>query len=234
MVSVPRSSDPDHPLLADRDRLDKVADVMYAEIHKVLHWANPGLRPRGAANRLSGAGDADRTLAGTGIGADDILQEAFLALAEYPPARLRGSWEALAVRIAQNKAKDALEAAEKGLRSTANRPPLYLVSGDHAVPSPDGESELAPFDVQPDEWEGLEAEYFALADVLEVRDLAREILEENEREIFFAIHFYGYRRTEVGEAFGLTSQRIGQIYRSALDRLEAHPRYPFKPNTHAE
>ena len=234
MVSAPRSSDPEHPLFADRDRLDKVADVMYAAIHKTLHWANPGLQPRGAANRLSGAGDADRTLGGTGIGADDILAEALLALAEYPPEQIRGSWEGLAVRVAQNKAKDALEAAEKGLRATDHRPQLYLVSGERTGLGPDGESEPALFDLQPDEWVNLEAEYFALAHVLEVRDLAREILEEREREIFFAIHFYGYSRREVGEALGLTSQRIGQIYSSALDRLEAHPQYPFKPNTHPE
>ena len=35
-------------------------------------------------------------------------------------------------------------------------------------------------------------------------------------------------RTSV-TGFGLTSQRVGQIYNSALRTLEAHPDYPFKP-----
>ena len=234
MVSASRSSDPEHPLFGDRDRIEGIADVMYAEIHKTLHWTNPGLEPRGAANRLRGAGDFDRTLGRTGIGADDILADAFLALAEYPPERLRGSWEGLAIRIAQNKAKDALETAERGLRATDHRPQLHVVSGDRMGQGTDGESDRTPFDVLPAEWSDLEAEYFALADVLELRDLAREVLDEREQEIFFAIHFYGYRRRDVGEALGLTGQRVGQLYAAALRKLETHPNYPFKPDTHAK
>ena len=171
---------------------------------------------------------------GTGIGADDILADAFLALVEYRPERLRGSWEGLAVRIAQNKAKDALETAEKGLRATEHRPQLYLVSGERMGQGTDGESDPAPFDVLPAEWADLEAEYFALADVLELRDLAREILDDREQEIFFAIHFYGYRRRDVGEALGLTGQRVGQLYAAALRKLEIHANYPFTPSKHAE
>ena len=207
---------------------------MYAAIHKTLKWSNPGLQAQGASKRLSGAGDSERTLRGTGIGADDILAEAFLALVEYPPERLRGSWEGLAVRIAQNKAKDALEVAEKGLRATDQRPKLHLVSGDRVGQGPDGASDPAPFDVLPAEWAGLEAEYFALADVLELRDLARELLDDREQTIFFAIHYYGYSRKEVGEVLELTSQRIGQIYAAVLQRLEAHPNYPFKPHVRVE
>ena len=234
MVSASHSSDPDHPLFADRDRLEEIADVMYAAIHKTLKWSNPGLQPRGAANRLSGAGDSERTLRGTGTGADDILADAFLALVQFPPEQLKGSWEGLAVRIAKNKAKDALETAEKGLRATEQRPKLFLVSGERTVQGPDGESAPAPFDALPGEWADLEAEYFALADVLKLRDLARELLDEREREIFYAIHFYGYRRKDVGEALGLTGQRVRQLYSGALRRLETHPDYPFKPDAHPE
>lgn len=175
-----------------------------------------------------------RRWGGTGIGADDILADAFLALVEYPPDRLRGSWEGLAVRIAQNKAKDALETAEKGLRATDQRPKLHLVPGERTGQGPDGASDAAPFDVLPAEWADLEAEYFALSDVLELRDLARKILDERERDIFFAIHFYGYSRKEVGEAFELTPQRIGQVYSAVLRQLESHPDYPFKPDTRVE
>ena len=73
------------------------------------------------------------------------------------------------------------------------------------------------------------AEYFVLQDVLKLRDLAREALNDRDQEIFFAIHFEGYGRKEVGERLGLTSQRIGQIYNAALDTFEARPDYPFDP-----
>ena len=42
------------------------------------------------------------------------------------------------------------------------------------------------------------------------------------------IHFEGDSRAEIGERLGLTSQRIGQIYRAVLRSLENHPNYPFK------
>jgi hypothetical protein len=32
----------------------------------------------------------------------------------------------------------------------------------------------------------------------------------------------------LGEDLGLSGQRIGQIYDDALDRLESHPRYPYR------
>ena len=66
--------------------------------------------------------------------------------------------------------------------------------------------------------------------MLKLRDLAREVLDDREQDIFFSIHFDGYSRKEVGDRLGLTSQRIGQIYKTVLLRLKTHPDYPKLDN----
>jgi len=201
---------------------------MYAMIQKTLFPRHPGQRrPRVGTGQTSNADGIERILKGNGVSADDVLNKAFLALLEYSPKRLEGTWEGLAVRIAENKAVDALRASTKGLRGTDHRPELRIVSGDAERKGPDGEREPSLFEVLPSNSDP-EAEYFLLQDVLKLRDLAREVLSERDREIFLAIHFDGYSRTEVGEQLGLTSQRIGQIYNGALRQLETHPGYPFK------
>ena len=229
MLSSSQPSHPEHPLLADRDRLDAILDIMYAKIQKTLFPGNPGRRrPRAETDRSSNAHDRERILEGTGVSADDVLSEAFLGLLEYSPERLEGTWEGLAVRIARNKAVDALRAATKGLRGTETRPALRLVSGDAQGKGPDGERVPPLFEVIRSNWGDPETEYIVLQDVLKLRDLAREFLDDRDREIFFAIHFLGHSRREVSARLGLTSQRIGQIYNAALRRLETHPDYPYK------
>ena len=226
--------DPKHPLLADRDRLNRILDIMYAKIHRTLFQGSPGRRPRADASLSNKTGDTERILEGTGVGADDVLSEAFIGLLEYPPEGLEGTWEGLAVKIAENKAVDALRAFGKGLRGTNHRPPLYLVSGDLEREGPDGETEPAIFESRESNWGYPEAEYFVLAAVLKLRDLSRELLNDRDEKVFFAIHFRGNSRKEVGDHLGLTSQRIGQIYNAALRTLEAHPDYPFKPHKEVE
>ena len=63
--------------------------------------------------------------------------------------------------------------------------------------------------------------------MLDLEELAREVLSDRDLKIFLAIHFQGYRRREVGEMFGLTRQRIGQIYDASMQRFESDPRYPY-------
>ena len=167
---------------------------------------------------------------GTAVSADDVLSEALLGLLRYPPERLNDTWEGLAVKIAGNKAVDALRASRKGLRGTDFRHQLHLVSGDSRE-GPDGETEPGPFESLPSDWGDPEAEYLVLQDALKLRDLAREALSGRDQQIFLEIHFRGCSRKEVGLRFGLTSQRTGQVYDAALRTLEAHPDYPFKPST---
>ena len=224
MASISQAFDSEHPLLTDRDRLDRIADIMYAKIQyakiqKTLFSEKPGWRRRA---------EIEQVLEGTAVSADDVLAEAVVGLVRYPPERLEGTWEGLAVGIAHNKAVDALKASRKGLRETEHRPKLRLVSGDAERQGPGGETEPALFEVLPSNWGDPEAEFLALEKVLTLRNLARDVLDERARDIFFAIHFEGCSRTEVGERVGLTSQRIGQIHRAALRSLESQPNYPFK------
>ena len=219
----------EHPLLANEDRLNRIADSMYAKIHKTLFYGTSGRRRQVERGGSISGNDNERILAGTGASADDVLSEALIGLLQYPVEHLEGSWEGLGVRIAENKAVDALRASEKGLRSTDHRLPIRLVSGDLERIGPDGEPEASIFDTLASEWGNPEAEYIALQDSLQLRDLARAILDTRHQEVFFAIHFRGYSRKEVGQKHGLTSQRIGQIYNAALRTLEAHPDFPYKP-----
>ena len=214
--------DPEHPLLADRERLDQIADVMYFKVQKTFF-------PWTKADLSSDISRRQRILYGSGISADEVLSEALIDLLRYPPECLKGTWEDLAVTIARNKAVDALRASKKGLRGTDHRPQLRVVSGDAERERSDGETEPSIFELLPSSWGDPEAEYFVLQDVLKLRNLARELLDDRDQKIFFAIHFDGYSRREVGDPLGLTSQRIGQIYSNALRRLETHPDYPFKP-----
>ena len=230
MSSRKCTSDSEHPLLTDRIRLDRILDVMYIQIQKTLfpgHLGQP--LPRVEVSQANGTGSVERILAGTGVSADDVLSEASLELLEYPRERLKGTWEGLAVTIARNKAVDAFRASQKGLRATKHRPELRLVSGDVEREGPDGEMEPSIFELLPSDWGDPEAEYCVMEDVLKLIDLAREILDGRAQEIFFAIHFCGYKRKEVADQLDLTSQRIGQIYSATLRSLEDHPDYPFKP-----
>ena len=229
MASISPAFDSEHSLLTDRKRLEKIADIMYAKIHKTLFSGNPGRRRWTTASQSDNAAGIEQTLEGTGVSAEDVLSEALTGLLQYPRERLEGTWEGLAVTIARNKAIGALRDSKKGLSGTEHRPQLHLVSGDLEREGPDGGAEPALFELLPSNWGDPEVEYFVLQNVLKLRDLAREALNDRDQEIFFAIHFDGYSRRKVGERLGLTSQRIGQIYNAALDTLEARPDYPFDP-----
>ncbi len=229
MGSNSQAFESEHPLLADRDRLERILDIMHAKIQKTLFPWNPARRPRAEAGQSDSPGGVERILQGTGVSTDDVLSEALIGLIQYQPEGLEGTWEGLAVRIAEHKAVDALRASEKGLRGTDHRSELHLVPGDLEREGPDGETQSALFESLESNWAYPEAEFFVLQDVLKLRDLVREVLDDRDQKIFFAIHFGGYSRKEVGDRLGLTSQRVGQIYNAALRQLETHAEYPFKP-----
>ena len=230
MVLNSHAFDPEHPLLVDKERFERILNVMYAKIQKTLFpWRRPSQRPRPETSLFGDAVGVEPILDGTGVSADDVLSEASIALLEYSPDRLKGEWEGLGVRIAEHKALDAIKASQKGLRGTDHRDLLYLVSGDVERDGPDGEIEPSIFEVIPSDWGNPEAEYLELEAALKLRDLARELFDERQQRIFFAIHFDDNTRSEVGEQLGLTSQRVGQIYKASLLALEAHLDYPFRP-----
>jgi RNA polymerase sigma factor (sigma-70 family) len=201
----------DHPLLQDRTRLEAILDVMYIQIQKVTH---PFRATVGRA--AAGSGD-ERALAG-GESPDDVLQAATLALLSYPPSRLTSTWEALAVGIARNKAKDAVRRAVAGRTSAADR------EGSHdreinVVPLSTGGEGPDPVDSSPPDVDTPEAEFIASRQQQILLRLARELLDDRERRIFFDIHHLGISRAEVGRTLGLTGQRVGQIYLQVARRL---------------
>jgi DNA-directed RNA polymerase specialized sigma24 family protein len=200
---------PNHSLLSDRRRLDTIRDVMYAEIQKVMYRYGPR-QNRSAAQAGRGT---ERSLHG-GSSADDVLQDATLALLCYPPGRLATTWEALAVRIAQNKAVDAVRAARKGrTRPGEDEDEIHLVSLD---PNAGDDGPLGKIPTPDDE---LEVEFIKTRQQKILERLARELLSERDRRIYYDVHHLGISLAEVGRHLGLTGQGVGQIYRAVSNRL---------------
>ncbi len=190
---------------------------MYAQIQKVIH-------------RRSGPG-IEEVLVG-GESADDVLQEALLALLRYDPARLRGTWEALSVVIAQRKAIDALRRATSGRR------------GGETPEDDDDEVSVASLDVvrvdpkdEADDADPAEA-FMRTQQQLVLRRLAREVLDERDRTIFFGIHFQGRTRVDLGRELGLSGPGVGDIYVRVARRLHEaarrDPEFPTEADTGRE
>ena len=207
--------DPEHPLAGDRRRLDRIADIMYGTVQKTLFAA----RGRRALTR-------EQLLEGGAVTPEDVLREALAALQQYPQGRLTGTWEALAVRIARNKAVDAHRASQKGLGATEDRDRLYLVSGDAEREGSGSEPQPPLLEALPSDWGSPEVECERVERTRVFHALARQVLDEREQGILFAI-LKGYSRKEVGGQLGLTSQRVGQIFLDAMNRLATNPNNPF-------
>ena len=215
---------PDHPLLADRPRLDRILNVMYAEIQKVTHR---GTRPEHRA-QISHGGGTERTLVG-GESAEDVLQDALLALLSYEPARLTSTWEALAVGIAQKKAVGAVRRATKGRRARTNEDGEQETE-INVVPLPTvGTDDDDAIGDLPSANDDLEDEFIRTEQQLILRDLARELLDERDRRIFYDIHYLDVPAAEIGRQLDLSGQRVGQIYKAVLQRLllaaRSHPMF---------
>jgi RNA polymerase sigma factor (sigma-70 family) len=189
-----------HPLVVDRARLDKITDNMHAQIQRVLHGV--GRDPR-----------TERTLHG-GQSADDVLQEALIALLEYDVAKLRTTWEALSVGIARKKAFAALRRATRGRRAAGadrgNPDDITVVPLDA----------LDPTDHNADP----ELVFERTQQQLVLMRLAKENLSDRERTVLFGIHFDGLTRAELAGQVGLTPQGVGQMYVRVLKALYAAAR----------
>ena len=193
-----------HPLVADRARLDKITDNMGAQIHRVVYGRSRDSR-------------SERTLHG-GESADDILQEALIALLEYDPGKLRTTWEALSVGIARKKAFAALRRATRGRRSERA--------------DPDDADEVTVVSLEefhaglPDESERHDPElaFERTQQQLVLLRLARERLSGREQRVFFGIHFDGVTRAALADEVGLTPQGVGQMYVRIVKSLYAAAR----------
>jgi RNA polymerase sigma factor (sigma-70 family) len=190
-----------HPLVVDRVRLDRITDNMAAQIHRVIHG-----RGRDAA--------AERALHG-GESADDVLQEALIALLEYDPGRLRTTWEALSVGIARKKAFAALRRATRGRRRD-----------DSGAGDPDDVT-VIPLDPTTDVRDladDPELTFERTQQQLVLLRLANERLTGRERRVFVGIHYHGTTRAELAAEVGLTPQGVGQLYVRVVKALYAAAR----------
>ena len=215
MQSATQGFPAEHPLLGDRSLLEDVLDIMYASIQRVLF---PLRRPD---PRNSGR---QRTIVG-GVSAEDVLRDAFDDILRYSDPSAVDSWQAIGVTIAKRRAMDALTAAQKHLGATDHRAKLVVVSGDaEASSAEEHEGERSRvLDLVPDRREDPEEEAIAIRAVLDLRDLARELLDDRELKIYFDVRFLQRTRSALGGELGLTPQRVGQILHEASRRLEAHP-----------
>jgi RNA polymerase sigma factor (sigma-70 family) len=193
-----------HPLVVDRARLDRITDNMGAQIHRVVYGRS--WDPR-----------SERALRG-GESADDILQEALIALLEYDPAKLRTTWEALSVGIARKKAFAALRRATRGRRregSDRGEPDdVTVVALDPTMTDVHDESG----DNDP------ELVFERTQQQLVLLRLARERLSGRERRVFFGIHFDGVTRADLAGEIGVTPQAVGQLYLRIVKALYAAAR----------
>ena len=203
-----------HPLLEDETLREEVLDVMWFAVLRVFGW------PKSSRHRR----EPRRMLRGSPYDADDILIQAFKELLDVDPREVR-EWKALGVTIAQRRAKDALDKSQARLRETERRPRLHLVSGDQpANPSvPAGRTVLESI-AHPDDPEAM---VIALEEVRRLFALARSLASERDAEIFLRVHC-GETRRKVSQDYGITGQRVGQIYDRVLERLEEHEDYPYR------
>jgi RNA polymerase sigma factor (sigma-70 family) len=210
-----------HPLKGDRARLDAISEKMWWAILKVLG------HPRQRRPRPGRPGEPEIILLG-GTSARDVLQEALIDLLQSPYGP-DINWEGLGVKIAQNRAKDALRSSRAG-RRRRNADDTEVASLD--LENPRGErlvDELPdPLDVELTLDEA-EEEVQRLERQQALHEIAREVLTDRDRQILFRIQ-RGETRVEIAEDFGVTPQRIGQIYAKALtvlpNHLNGHPLFP--------
>jgi RNA polymerase sigma factor (sigma-70 family) len=159
-----------------------------------------------------------------GESADDVLQEALIALLEYDPGKLRTTWEALSVGIARKKAFAALRRATRGRRSDrAGRDEPDEVT---VVPIDPSVTEIADDTAERDP----EIAFERTQQQLVLVRLARQRLSTRELAVFVGIHFEGTTRAALGAQLGLTPQAIGQMYvkivKSLYTAARADPEFP--------
>jgi hypothetical protein len=218
-----------HPLEEDPERLGRIVDVMWQEIHKVVKRTAPRRRRSAGSSvaRLVGEATAEPLIAGTST-ATDILADALADLLRTPAGRVTQSWEAIAVGIARNKAKGALRESQAGLRATANRPRLTVVSGDQpGAPGSDDSPSVPLLEVIADPGADLEDEFVKTYQQIELIRLARELLDRRDQTIFLGLQFQTCTRASLAEEFELTTPGVTHVYVRAARKLHADPRFPY-------
>jgi DNA-directed RNA polymerase specialized sigma24 family protein len=201
-----------HPLWLDRERLEAICQQMWFEIQKVMFPGSPR-RP------LRRPGTTELSVVG-GASVEDVFGEALPALLRYEP---KGDvvWEAVGITIAQRRAVAAVRKAKKH-RSL-----------------PDGsEIDIASLDLENEEGgrlvEGL-ADSDALPEdkaidrvlrtdrLVAFREVAEEVLPQRDRDIVFRVT-RGETNVAIANDVSITEQRVGQVYRESMRKINARLR----------
>lgn len=208
-ISAGRPIWEEHPLWLDRERLEAITQRMWLEIQKVMFPSRPR-RPMGSP------GKTELTVVG-GSSVEDAFGEALRDLLTYQPKR-DVTWEAVGITIARRRAVDAIRTAKKHREL------------------PDGsEIDIVSLYAENEKGERLSEKLVDLGDapddevidrilrtdrLLAFRKVAEEVLPQRDRNIVFR---YGRGETNaaIAQDVGLTEQRIGQIYRESLRKINA-------------
>ncbi len=150
-----------------------------------------------------------------------VVDEAWSSMAENG-FRSEGPFLPFALRVARNKAIDALNRAEARRRDRSLHEPISTGS--------DGGDALVFADVTAGS-PGADAEYFSKLEHLEdVQRLALaeeaiyNALSDKERDVFIAVRVDGKSRAAVGRELDppVTGQRVGQMIASAMMKIRAY------------
>lgn len=201
-----------HPLWSDRARLDRIRQQMWLEIQKVMF---PG-RPRRALTKPE---RTELTVVG-GTSAEDAFDEAVNALLRYVPTG-EVTWEAIANTIAQRRAVAAVRKARKH-RRLRDGSEIGITSLDQN--DDEGDPLYDDVAVSDDASDDEAVERALRADrLLAFRAVADEILPQRDREIVFR-SARGETYVSISKPVNLTEQRVGQIDRLSLRKINARLR----------
>lgn len=158
-----------------------------------------------------------------GVDPWSVVDEAWSSMAESG-FRSKGPFLPFALRVAQNKALDALNRAEARRRDRSLQEPISKAA--------DEAENLVLADVTAGSV-GAEADYFSEQEHLEtIQQLALAqqaiygVLSDTEREVFIAVQVNGKSRAAIGRELEppITGQRVGQIVASAAIKLRDYIR----------
>lgn len=201
-----------HPLWLDRERLDAITARMWLEIQRTMFAGKPRRPLRNPSN-------TELTVVG-GTSAEDVFREAVHALLRYVPEG-EADWDAVGITIAKRRAIAAVRRAKKH-RSLPGGSEIDITSldleGEHGNRRVD---ELADPGDPPDE-EAIDRVLRADR-LLAFRTVAAEVLPQRDRDIVFRVT-RGETNAAIAKDVGLTSQRVGQIYRESLRKVNARLR----------
>ena len=156
---------------------------------------------------------------GRGIDPWDVVDEAWSSMAAQNFER-QGPFRPFAIRVARNKAIDALRRAEVKRMGPSLDAPIHEDEGE----------EITRKDLLRGS-EGADVDYFDHGDEIEkvellslVEEAVHLVLTPTERRVFFEVQFNEKSRAAVGRELAppVTGQRVGQIMATALVKIRRH------------